>query len=94
MLLKIIHIEWFMVIHKNRAFDYARVWTIFWTRAKRQWDDAATDKEYELRHIFQRGSKTHTTYIGINRQLAPIGSINEKTFVVRCRLDWAAHETY
>ena len=57
MLLKIINIQWYKVIQKNRAFDYAKVWKIFWGRAKRQWDETARDKEYELRNIHQRGSK-------------------------------------
>jgi hypothetical protein len=86
MLLKIIHIEFFMVIHKSRAFDYAKVWSIFWSRARRQWDETARDKEYELRNISQRGSKTHTTWVGINRQLAPVGSINKHTFAVTCKI--------
>ena len=64
-------IEFYMVIHKSRAFDYAKVWRIFWARAKRQWDETARDKEYELRNISQRGSNTHTTWVGINKQLAP-----------------------
>ena len=46
MLLKIINIEWFKVILKNRAFDYAKVWKIFWGRARRQWNETAKDKEY------------------------------------------------
>ena len=77
-----------------RAFDYAKVWRIFWSRARRQWDETARDKEYELRNIAQRGSKTHTTWVGINRQLAPIGSINETSFAVTCKINWSAHETY
>jgi hypothetical protein len=94
MLLKIINIEFYMVIHKSQAFDYARVWRIFWTRAKRQWDETARDKEYELRNISQRGSKTLSTWIGISRQLSPVGSINRNTFAVTCRIDWKAHEVY
>ena len=94
MLLKIINIEWYMVIHKNRAFDYTKVWQIFWTRAKRQWEETARDKEYELRNIAQRGSKTYTTWIGINRQLAPIGTIHSRSFAVKCKIDWKAHENY
>ena len=94
MLLKIINIEWFMVIHKNKTFDYAKVWAIFWTRAQRQWNETARDKEYELRNIHQRGSKTKSTWIGINRQLRPLGKIDEKTFAVSCQIDWASNETY
>jgi hypothetical protein len=94
MLLKIINIEWFMVIHKAQAFDSNRVWRIFWTRARRQWDEMARDKEYELRNIYQRGSKTKSTWIGINKQLKPLGTIDERTFKVRCKIDWAAHEVY
>ena len=78
MLLKIIDIEWFMVIHKNKNFDYANVWNIFWTRAQRQWKETARGKEYDLRNIHQRGSKTKSTWIGINRQLRPLGRIDEK----------------
>ena len=94
MLLKIINIEWFMVIHKNQMFDYAKVWKIFWTRAQRQWNETARDKEYELRNIHQRGSKTKSTWIGISRQLRPIGKIDQHTFIVTCSIDWAANETY
>jgi hypothetical protein len=94
MLLKIINIELFMVIHKRRAFDYSKVWSTFWTRAERQWKETARDKEYELRNIFQRGSSTESTWIGINRQLKPLGKINEKTFVVTCNIKWADHEIY
>ena len=94
MLLKIINIELFMVIHKRRTFDYSKVWRIFWARAERQWKETARDKEYELRNIFQRGSSTESTWIGINRQLAPLGKINEKTFVVTCNIKWADHEIY
>ena len=47
MLLKVINIEWFMVIHKNKNFDYAKVWNIFWIRAQRQWKETARDKEYK-----------------------------------------------
>jgi hypothetical protein len=94
MLLKIINIEWYMVIHKKRAFDYPKVWSIFWSRARRQWDETSRDKEYELRNIYQRGSKTHSTWKGINKQLQPIGSINERTFVVSCKINWTAHEIY
>jgi hypothetical protein len=94
MLLKIINIEFYMVIHKARAFDYSKVWRIFWQRAQRQWEETARDKEYELRNISQRGSKTWSTWVGINRQLAPIGAINRHTFAVTCRMTWKAHETY
>jgi hypothetical protein len=94
MLLKIIHIEWFLVIHENKAFDYTKVWAIFWTRAERQWKETARDKEYELRNIHQRGSSTLSTWIGIGRQLAPLGKIDRRTFVVTCKINWRAHETY
>ena len=33
MMLKVIHIEWYMVIHKDKDFDYAKTWSIFWLRA-------------------------------------------------------------
>ena len=94
MLLKIINIEWYMVIHHNQAFDYSKVWTIFWTRAERQWKETARDKEYELRNIHQRGSKTLSTWIGITRQLAPLGGIDRRTFAVTCDIHWRAHDTY
>jgi hypothetical protein len=94
MLLKIINIEWFMVIHKQKNFDYAKVWNIFWMRAQRQWNETARDKEYELRNIHQRGSKTKSTWIGINRQLKPIGRIDRNTFTVTCTVDWKANEVY
>ena len=82
MLLKVIHIEWYMVVHKNRDFDYAKTWSIFWAWAQRPWKETARDKEYELRNIHQRCSKTKSTWRGISRQLEPLGRINRKRFKV------------
>ena len=75
MLLKIINIQWF------------KVWKIFWSRAHRQWEETARGKEYELRNIHQRGSKTKSTWLGISKQLAPIGAIDEKSCIVTCKID-------
>jgi len=78
MLLKIIVIDWYRMIREQREFDYQKVWRIFWSRAERQWKETARDKEYELRNIKQRGSDDRTTWIGISRQLKPIGEIDRK----------------
>ena len=94
MLLKIIVIDWYRMIRYQCDFDYAKVWRIFWKRAERQWKDTARDKEYELRNIHQRGSDTKTTWIGIQRQLYPLGEISRETFKVACHLDWKKHEDY
>jgi hypothetical protein len=94
MLLKIIVIEWYQVIRAQREFDYAKTWKIFWRRAKRQWDETARDKEYELRNIHQRKSDTRSTWKGISRQLHPIGDIDQHTCVVTCRINWTHHEEY
>ena len=94
MLLKIIVIEWYRMIREQREFDYRKVWRIFWSRAERQWKETARDKEYELRNIKQRGSDDRTTWIGISRQLKPIGEIDRKTCVITCRLNWRTHEDY
>ena len=94
MLLKIIYIEWYLTIREQRAFDHQKTWRIFWRRAKRQWDETARDKEYELRNVSQRGSNTKSTWIGIQRQLAPLGEINRETFHVTCKVDWKKHEEY
>ena len=82
-----------MVIHKDKDFDYAKTWSIFWTRAQRQWKKTVRDKEYELRNIHQRGSKTKSMWKGITRQLKPLGRINKRTFTVTCRINWKTHET-
>ena len=94
MLLKIIVIEWYQVIRANREFDYAKTWRIFWRRAQRQWEETARDKEYELRNIKQRGSNTKSTWKGIQRQMHPIGEIDEDTCVVTCHINWKEHEDY
>ena len=94
MLLKIIVIEWYQVIRANREFDYAKTWRIFWRRAQRQWEETARDKEYELRNIKQRGSNTKSTWKGIQRQMHPIGEIDEDTCVVTCHIKWKEHEDY
>ena len=93
-LLKIIVIEWYQMIRANRGFDYAKTWRIFWSRAKRLWDETARDKEYELRNVHQRGSSKKSTWKGIQNQLKPIGEINEETFKVSCKLDWEKHAEY
>ena len=94
MLLKIIVIEWFKMIREQREFDYKKVWRIFWKRAERMWKETARDKEYELRNIRQRGSDDKSTWKGISRQLMPIGSIDKKTCVVSCAIDWRRHDDY
>ena len=88
MLLKIIVIEWYKVIKERKNFDIEKTWRIFWTRARNQWESTAKDKEYELRNIAQRGSNTKTTWIGINRQLKPLGTIDRATFEITCLVDW------
>ena len=94
MLLKIIHIEWYLVVKHNKPFDHTKVWKIFWARAQRQWKETAKDKEYELRNIQQRGSNTKSTWIGISRQLKPIGTIDRETCQVKCNLQWGRHEQF
>ena len=94
MLLKIIVIEWYRKVREQRDFDFAKVWKIFWKRAERQWKETARDKEYELRNIQQRGSNTKSTWIGIKRQLHPIGKIDRNTCVVTCNLKWEDHADY
>ena len=91
MLLKIIVIEWYKVIRLQTRFDYEKVWHIFWKMAQTQWDNTAKDKEYELRNISQRCSNTKTTWIGINRQLHPLGTIDRLTFEVKCKVKWHLH---
>ena len=66
-----------MAIHIRFSIDYTKVWRIFWSRAKRQWDEMARDKvtDYELRHISQAGEQdTHHMGRRINRQPAQIGA--------------------
>ena len=94
MLLKIVYIEWYLMIREGREFDYGKVWRIFWRRAERQWKETARDKEYELRNIKQRGSSDKSTWIGISRQLHPIGEIDRSTCEVTCNIDWRKHEDY
>ena len=94
MLLKIIYIDWYLMIREGREFDYEKVWRIFWRRAERQWKETARDKEYELRNIKQRGSSDKSTWIGISRQLNPIGEIDRATCEVTCNIDWRKHEDY
>ena len=94
MLLKIIVIEWYKMIREQREFDYEKVWKIFWKRAERQWKETARDKEYELRNIKQRASNDKTTWIGISRQLRPLGTIDRATCEVKCGVDWEKHEDY
>ena len=94
MLLKIIVIEWYKMIREQREFDYEKVWKIFWKRAERQWKETARDKEYELRNIKQRASNDKTTWIGISRQLRPLGTIERATCEVKCGVDWEKHEDY
>jgi hypothetical protein len=53
------YIELYMVIHKSQSFDYARVWRIFWTRAKRQWNETARDKECMNSETYPRGEARH-----------------------------------
>ena len=72
MLFKIIVIEWYQVIRAQREFDYAKTWKIFWRRAKRQWDETARDKEYELRNIHQRKSDTRSTWKGSHDNYTPL----------------------
>ena len=94
MLLKIVYIDWYLMIREGREFDYGKVWRIFWRRAERQWKETARDKEYELRNIKQRGSSDKSTWIGISRQLHPIGEIDRSTCEVTCNIDWRKHEDY
>ena len=74
------------VIRKARA--------AFWGRAKRMWQNVERDSEQQLRNIHQRGSKTHSTWKGINGQLNPLGSIDEDTCCVECNIDWRKHDTF
>ena len=94
MLLKIIVIEWTRMLRHQTDFDYRKVWRIFWSRAERQWKETAKDKEYELRNIHQRGSDAKSTWRGIRKQLAPLGSIELTTCKVTCKVDWRKHEEY
>ena len=72
MLLKIIVIEWTAVWRLGIQFEPDKVWRIFWSRAKRQWEETKADKEAEFRNIRQRESCTKSTRIGIARQIAPM----------------------
>ena len=94
MLLKIIYIQWVKVATDGTRFDESKVWRIFWGRAKRMWQNVERDSEQQLRNIHQRGSKTHSTWKGINGQLDPLGSIDEDTCCVECNIDWRKHDTF
>ena len=94
MLLKIIVIDWWKMIQENREFDYKKVWKIFWNRAKNQWRDLARDKSNELRNVRQRGSDTKSTWIGIQRQLTPIGSMDRTSCEITCRIKWTDHDEF
>ena len=94
MLLKIIYIKWVKVATDGTRFDESKVWRIFWGRAKRMWQNVERDSEQQLRNIHQRGSKTHSTWKGINGQLDPLGSIDEDTCCVECNIDWRKHDTF
>ena len=91
MLLKIIVIEWTAVWRLGIQFDPDKVWRIFWSRAKRQWEETKADKEAEFRNIRQRESCTKSTRIGIARQIAPIGTI-DITGKITCQLNWKRYE--
>ena len=94
MLLKMIVVEWFKMVRHNTHFEYAKVWQRFWSRAERSWRELASDKEYELRNIAQRNSNTWSTWVGINKQMRPLGKIDRGSFRVTCKIDWRLHEKY
>jgi hypothetical protein len=94
MLLKMLVIDWYLMIREHRELDYQKVWRVFWGRAERQWRETARDKEGELRNIKQRGSNDKSTWIGISRQLKPLGVIDRATGEVTCRIDWEKHSDY
>ena len=72
-------------------FEPDKVWRIFWSRAKRQWEETKADKEAEFRNIRQSESCTKSTRIGIARQIAPIGTI-DMTGIITCQLNWKRYK--
>ena len=93
MLLKIILIEWFMVIRKQQNFDVDKVWRIFWVRAERKWKEFARERAADLHNIQQRGSSYKSTLKGINGQMEPLGSMDDHGNVT-CKLNWNAHREW
>ena len=53
-----------MVIHKSRAFDYAKVWRIFWARAKRLWEMKRRETKNHMTKKHLPATKQDTHHLG------------------------------